>query len=197
MGTRRIGLTGGLASGKSTVGRWLEEAGIPVMDADLVVAELYAADAPGAVEVQRLFGDDYLLDDGSVNRPRLADLVFSDSRARDRLEAAIHPLVRSRFEAFATGRSVAVLEATLLVESRLDDECELVVTVEADPTVRLQRAKDRGMDEEEARRRLQAQGTAERRCAAADRILSNNGSRDLLKSQVDELILELTRGEDG
>ena len=197
MDTRRIGLTGGLASGKSTVGRWLEEAGIPVMDADQVVAELYAAGAPGAVEVLRLFGGDYLRDDGSVNRPQLAELIFSNSQARDRLETAIHPLVRRRFEAFAAGRSVAVLEATLLVESGLDGECELVVTVEADPAVRLQRAKDRGMDEQEARRRLQAQGNGDQRRAAADYILSNDGSRDLLRSQVDELILELTRGEEG
>ncbi len=193
----RIGLTGGLAAGKSTVGRWLEEAGIPVMDADRVVAELYDSGAPGAMLVQELFGDEFLLEDGSANRARLAELVFSDSEARHRLEAAIHPLVRSRFEAFAARRPVAVLEATLLVESGLDAECDLVVTVEAESELRLQRAADRGMDEEEAERRLRAQGSGEQRRAAAHRVLWNNGSRDELRLLVDDLIDQLGPGDEG
>jgi dephospho-CoA kinase len=196
MGTLRIGLTGGLASGKSTVGRWLEEAGIPVMDADQVVAELYAVGAPGALEVQRLFGDDYLLDDGSVNRPQLAHLIFSDSQARDRLEAAIHPMVRRRFEEFATSHRVAVLEATLLVESGLHADCDQIITVEADLALRRQRAIARGMNEEEAQRRLDAQSSGEKRRAVADHILWNDGSVDQLRHRVDKLVLELTRGHE-
>jgi dephospho-CoA kinase len=197
MGELRIGLTGGLAAGKSTVGRWLEEAGFPVMDADEVVAELYTAGASGAVLVQNLFGETFILGDGSVNRSRLAELVFSDSEARLRLEAVIHPLVRDRFETHAAKHSVAILEATLLVESGLDTECDLVITVEADPALRLQRAVDRGMDEEEAKRRLEAQGSGAERRAAAHRILWNNGSPDELRSQVDELIDQLNRGDEG
>jgi len=197
MGELRIGLTGGLAAGKSTVGRWLEEAGFPVMDADEVVAELYTAGASGAVLVQNLFGETFILGDGSVNRSRLAELVFSDSEARLRLEAVIHPLARDRFETHAAKHSVAILEATLLVESGLDTECDLVITVEADPALRLQRAVDRGMDEEEAKRRLEAQGSGAERRAAAHRILWNNGSPDELRSQVDELIDQLNRGDEG
>ena len=197
MGGLRIGLTGGLAAGKSTVGRWLEEAGLPVMDADKVVLELYMPGAPGAILVQELFGDAYLLEDGSVNRPRLAELVFSEAAARVRLEAAIHPLVRSRFEAYSAKQPVAVLEATLLVESGLDAECDLVITVEADPEIRLQRAMDRGMDEEEARRRLGAQGGGEQRRAAAHRVLWNNSSPADLRLQVDELFHLIAKGEAG
>jgi dephospho-CoA kinase len=196
MAPLRIGLTGGLAAGKSTVGRWLEEAGIPVMDADRVVAELYEAGAPGAVEVQELFGDDLLLEDGSVNRARLADLIFSDRQARARLEAAIHPMVRRRFEDFAASQTVAVLEATLLVESGLHTDCDRVISVEADPALRRQRAIGRGMDEQEAQRRLDAQGSGELRRAAADHILWNDGSVDQLRHRVDELVLELTRGSE-
>lgn len=195
MGARRIGLTGGLAAGKSTVGRWLQEAGIPVMDADQVVSELYLPGAPGSALVQSLFGNTFLFDDGSVNVARLAELVFSDHQARLRLEAAIHPLVGGRFEAFAGDQPVAVLEATLLVESGLDSECDLVITVEADPELRLQRAVDRGLDREEARRRLEAQGTGEQRRDAAHRVVWNNGSLDQLRRQVDDLILQLNEGD--
>lgn len=197
MGRLRIGLTGGLAAGKSTVGRWFEEAGLAVMDADEVVAELYTSGGPGAALVQSLFGHAFILEDGSVNRLRLGELVFSDSEARLRLEAAIHPLVRNRFETFASKQTVAVLEATLLVESGLDAECDLVIAVEADPALRLQRAVDRGMDGEEAQRRLQAQGSGAERRAAAHRILWNNGSPDELRRQVDELIHQLKQGDEG
>jgi dephospho-CoA kinase len=196
MGDLRIGLTGGLAAGKSTVGRWLEEAGIPVLDADKVVAELYTSGAAGAALVQSLFGDGFILEDGSVNRPRLAEVVFSDSEARRRLEAAIHPLVRDRFEAYAVSQPVAVLEATLLVESGLDAECDLVVTVEADPVLRLRRAVARGMEEAEAIRRFEAQGSGEQRRAAADRVLWNNDSPDELRRQVDELVQHLNNGDE-
>ncbi len=196
MGQLRIGLTGGLAAGKSTVGRWLEEAGFPVMDADEVVAELYTSGAAGAVLVQNLFGDSFILEDGSVDRSRLAALVFSDSAARLRLEAAIHPLVRDRFATYAANQSAAVMEATLLVESGLDAECDLVITVEADPALRLQRAVDRGMDEEEAKRRLEAQSSGAARRAAAHWILWNNGSREELRRRVDELLAQLNNGDE-
>lgn len=196
MGQLRIGLTGGLAAGKSTVGRWLEEAGFPVMDADEVVAELYTSGAAGAVLVQNLFGDSFILEDGSVDRSRLAALVFSDSAARLRLEAAIHPLVRDRFATYAANQSAAVMEATLLVESGLDAECDLVITVEADPALRLQRAVDRGMDEEEAKRRLEAQSSGVARRAAAHWILWNNGSREELRRRVDELLAQLNNGDE-
>ena len=196
MSDLRIGLTGGLAAGKSTVGRWLEEAGIPVLDADKVVADLYASGAAGTERVQELFGDAFLLEDGAVDRARLAELVFSDAEARLRLESAIHPLVRARFEAFAARQPIAVLEATLLVESGLATECDLVITVEADPTLRVKRAIDRGMDAVEAKRRLEAQGSGDERRAAAHRILWNNGAPAELRRQVDDLVDQLHTRDD-
>ena len=114
-------------------------------NADTVVAELYTSGAAGAALVQSLFGDGFILEDGSVNRPRLAEVVFSDSEARRRLEAAIHPRVRDRFEAYAVSQPVAVLEATLLVEAGFAQWFDLIVTVEAPEGVRMRRAIDRGL----------------------------------------------------
>ena len=98
----RIGLTGGLASGKSTVAKRLAEAGFQVVDADEIVAELYAPGQPGARAVAAMFGANYLDKGGAVDKPRLARLVFADDAARATLEAAIHPLVRASFSRLGT-----------------------------------------------------------------------------------------------
>lgn len=190
--TVRVGLTGGLASGKSTVARMLAERGATVVDADRLVADLYAPGAPGARAVRELFGDRVLDARGAVDRPALAEIAFSDAEARRALERAIHPLVRERFAEIAreTG-GVVVLEATLLVEAGYGPDFDRVVTVEADEKARLERAVERGMDEEEARRRLEAQGDGARRREEADVLLRNDGSEAELERQVDRLAAEL------
>lgn len=188
----RVGLTGGLASGKSTVARRLRERGATVVDADRLVAELYEPGQPGARAAGELFGPEVLDPRGSVERARLAEVVFSDPEARRRLEAAIHPLVRRRFAELAGGRDgVVVLEATLLVEAGYAPDFDRVVTVEADPEVRLGRAVERGMDEAEARRRLRAQGDGAARRDAADVVITNDGDLEELERQVDALAREL------
>jgi len=191
----RVGLTGGLASGKSTVARRMAELGCRVVDADRLVAELYAPGGAGAAAVEALFGPDLLDPSGAVDRPRLAERVFSDPKARARLETAIHPLVRRRFEqiADAAEQDVVVLEATLLVEAGYGDAFDLVVTVEADPETRVARAVARGLPEPEARARLAAQGDGSRRLAAADRVLPNKGTLDELLKRTDELVADLRR----
>ncbi|HKV07084.1 MAG TPA: dephospho-CoA kinase [Thermoanaerobaculia bacterium] len=190
-----VGLTGGLASGKSTVAKWLREAGFLVIDADRMVAELYQPGQPGVEAVVNLFGPDVLNAHGGVDHARVAARVFSDPEARRALEAAVHPLVRHRFVevASATPEKVVVLEATLLVEAGYTPGFDLVVTVEAPCEVRLERAVHRGMPEEAARARLLAQGDGEERRRAAHRILDNSGDPALLRHQVDELIIELNR----
>ena len=105
----RVGLTGGLASGKSTVARLLAEAGFQVVDADAIVAELYAPGEPGARAVAEKFGAKYLDKGGAVDKPRLARLVFSDDAARATLEAAIHPLVRAFFSRLATAAATPIV----------------------------------------------------------------------------------------
>jgi dephospho-CoA kinase len=193
----RVGLTGGLAAGKSTVAGWLGEAGFRVIDADRLVAEFYRPGGQGTVAVTELFGAEFLTTDGSVDHPRLAREVFAEPAARRRLEEAIHPLVKQRFDQLTQGGSgVAVLEATLLVEAGFAPDFDLVVTVEADPELRLQRAVARGLEPAAARRRLEAQSEPALRIAAAHRVLWNNGSLDELRGEVDKLIAEL-RGHDG
>ena len=184
-----VGLTGGIAAGKSTVAALLREAGLQVVDADRLVADLYRAGGGGAAAVAELFGDGYLTADGAVDHERLAAVVFADSDARRRLEARIHPLVRARFRELAAAEpGVAVLEATLLVEAGYGPDFDLVVTVEAEPKVRLQRAMARGLDEEAARARLAAQGDGAGRRAAADFEIRNDGDPAELDRQVQALL---------
>jgi dephospho-CoA kinase len=187
-----VGLTGGIASGKSTVARWLEELGCTVVDADRVVADLYRPGAPGAEAVRRLFGEEMLDLRGGVDHKKLGALVFADAEARRRLEAAIHPLVGQRFFAIleeATG--IVVMEATLMAETGGGGRYDVVVTVEADPELRLRRAIERGVDPESARGRLQAQATTEQRVAIADHVLWNEGTREELRAQVERLYTAL------
>jgi dephospho-CoA kinase len=194
MSTLRVGLTGGLACGKSTVAGWLRDAGFLVVDADQIVAELYHPGAPGVAAVRKLFGDAVIDAGGAVDHAAVAARVFTDPEARRALERTIHPLVRRRFEEIAAGaEGVVILEATLLVEAGFGPTFDLVVTVEANAEVRLRRAVGRGMAEDAARARLAAQGDGETRRAAAHRILDNNCDLPSLRRQVDELIVELRR----
>jgi dephospho-CoA kinase len=189
-----VGLTGGLASGKSTVARWLAEAGFTVHDADRWVAEMYRPGEVGAKAVAALFGEEVLLPDGSVDRKKVADRVFANPEARRALEAAIHPLVEQRYVELAEKTpGVVVFEATLMVESGSSKAFDLVVSVEADPELRLARAIERGMDEASARARLEAQGDGAVRLAGAHRILENDGDLARLRREVDELIAEIRR----
>jgi dephospho-CoA kinase len=190
----RVGLTGGLAGGKSTVAAWLREAGFLVVDADELVAELHRPGGAGAAAVRSLFGPQFLTAEGGVDHAKVAARVFSDPEARRALEKAIHPLVRSRFQEIAEkARGVVVLDATLLVEAGYAPDFDVVVTVECDAEARLRRAVARGMDEAAARARLLAQGDGEERRHAAHRLLDNCCDLPFLRTQVDELIVELRR----
>jgi dephospho-CoA kinase len=190
----RIGLTGGLASGKSTVAGWLRDAGFLVVDADQLVADLYRPGGEGVEVVRGLFGPEVLDEQGGVDHTKLAAKVFSDPEARKSLEKAIHPLVRKRFEAIAEQTpGIVILEATLLVEAGYGSLFDGIITVECDAETRLKRAVSRGMDEAAARARLLAQGDGEQRREAAHRSLDNCCDLAHLRNQVDELIVELKR----
>lgn len=188
----RVGLTGGLASGKSTVACLLADAGFEVVDADQLVAEQYEYGRAGANEVVKLFGARYLDATGAVDKPRLARLVFTDGAARSALEAVIHPLVRASFKALAqnTSRPI-VFEATRLVEAGSAPDFDLVVTVEAPDALRLERAMARGLKKDDALSRLQAQGSGDERRLAADRVIENDGDLAALKAKTAALVEEL------
>jgi len=188
-----LGLTGGLASGKSTVADMLSDLGCRVVDADELVAELYRPGRPGARAVRELFGDGALTDEGAVDHAEVARRVFADADARRRLETAVHPLVRRRFAEIAeeATEDLVVLEATLLVEAGYAEDFDLVVSVEAPEELRVRRAVERGLEPEAARARLEAQGDGEVRRAAADRILVNDGTLEELRGKVERLVASI------
>lgn len=183
-----VGLTGGIASGKSTVARWLGELGCTVADADRLVSELYRPGREGALAVRRLFGEEVLDERGAVDHEKLGDIVFANAEARRRLEAEIHPLVGRAFQRLVeSSQGIVVFEATLLVETGGADRFDVLVTVEADPELRLRRAAARGTELESARARLRAQASSEQRRARADYVIENEGSLEDLRRQVEAL----------
>jgi len=188
MAALQVGLTGGIASGKSTVGAMLAKLGCVVTDADALVADLYGPGERGAAAVADLFGPDMLKPDGSVDKEALGPLVFGDPASRKRLERAIHPLVGQRYlevlEAAGDG-AVVVFEVPLLAEGGGRGRYDAVVTVEAPERLRLDRAVERGLDRNQAEARMAAQATSEQRRAAADFVIENTGSLAELRSQVE------------
>ncbi|HXU32197.1 MAG TPA: dephospho-CoA kinase [Thermoanaerobaculia bacterium] len=194
MSALRVGLTGGLASGKSTVARLLAEGGCTAVDADEVVAALYRPGEPGARAVADLFGPSALDEEGAVDHRAVGAKVFADPAARKALEAAIHPLVRLRFQEIAAelaDGTIGVLEATLLVEAGYGPDFDLIVSVEAPAQIRLARAIDRGLNQEDARARLAAQGDGLRRRQGTHREIDNGAGAERLAEQTAVLLADL------
>ena len=186
----RIGLTGGIGSGKSTVSRLLAERGAVIVDADVIAREVVESGTPGLAAVVEAFGPEVLTADGSLNRPALAGVVFGDPEARRRLDAIVHPLVRARageVAATAPAGAVVVHDVPLLVETGQAATYDLVLVVEADPETRVARLVQRGLTAEDARARMAAQATDDQRRAVADVVLDNSGTPDELAAQVDRL----------
>jgi dephospho-CoA kinase len=189
----RIGLTGGIGSGKSTVSRLLAGHGAVIVDADAIAREVVEPGTPGLAAVVDAFGPEVLATDGSLERPALAAVVFGDPEARRRLDAIVHPLVRARateVAAAAPPGAVVVHDVPLLVETGQAAAYDLVLVVEADPDTRVARLVQRGLTAEDARARMAAQATDEQRRAVADVVLDNSGTPDELEAQVDRLWAE-------
>ncbi|RKN18729.1 dephospho-CoA kinase [Micromonospora musae] len=186
-----VGLTGGIGSGKSAVARRLAERGAVLIDADRIAREVVAPDTPGLAEIVESFSSRVLAADGTLDRAALGAIVFADEAARRRLEEITHPRVRSRtaeLAAAAAPDAIVVNDVPLLVEVGLVPTYHLVVVVETAVPIRLERlARDRGMDRAEAERRIAAQADDARRRAAADALLSNDGSLTDLHAAVDAL----------
>ena len=184
----RIGLTGGIGSGKSTVAALLAERGARVVDADRIAREVVEPGTPGLAAVATEFGDGVLTGEGALDRPALAALVFNDPDARARLDALVHPLVRARgaeLVASAPPGAVVVQDVPLLVETGQADAYDLVLVVETDPDTRVARLVERGLTADDARARIASQATDEQRRAVADVVLRNDGDRAALSAQVD------------
>jgi dephospho-CoA kinase len=187
----RVGLTGGVASGKSTVSAILAELGAVVIDADLLAREVVSPGTEGLAAVVEEFGADVLGADGGLDRPRLGALVFADPERRRALEAIIHPRVRARaaeIEAAAPADAVVVHDIPLLAETGQAASFEAVVVVDVPVEVQVDRmVRIRGMSEADARARIAAQADRDARLAIATYVVENTGSFDELRARVEEV----------
>ncbi|GAB3578572.1 hypothetical protein GCM10027406_14990 [Leifsonia lichenia] len=189
-----IGLTGGIASGKSTIARRLAEHGAVVVDADRIAREVVEPGTPALARIAETFGPGVIAADGSLNRPALGAIIFADEDARLKLNAITHPAVlatsteRFRAAGEADPDAVVVYDVPLLVESANEYPFDLVVVAHASAATRIRRLVElRGTDEEEARRRVGSQATDEERLAVADVVIDTDGSLEQTIAQTDAL----------
>jgi dephospho-CoA kinase len=185
-----VGLTGGIASGKSTISTMLAKLGAEVIDADLVAREVVEPGTPGLKAVIAEFGQGIIQPDGSLSRPALAEQVFADQAKRTKLEAILHPLIKHRTmqHISESKRSIVVYVVPLLVEAKVDYPFDLVITVESGIENQIQRLKDkRGLSEDEARSRIQAQASEDERVARSDVVLDGSVPVSKLEDEVSKL----------
>ena len=189
----RIGLTGGIGSGKSTVATLLAARGAVIVDSDRIAREVVEPGTAGLAAVVEAFGEEVRGADGSLDRPRLASIVFADPAARERLDGIVHPLVRARaaeLAAAAPDDAVVVHDVPLLVETGQAGSYDVVLVVEADVETRVRRLIQRGLAEDDARARIAAQAMDAQRRAVADVVLDNSGTPEDLAAQVERFWAE-------
>jgi dephospho-CoA kinase len=196
-----IGLTGGIASGKSTVGKRFSELGAVVVDADVLAREVVEPGTPGLAEIERVFGRSVIAADGSLDRPALGAIIFADADKRAQLNAITHPAIWKRGkELFAAAEAadpdvIVVYDVPLLAEAVEDRPMKFdsIVVVQADIATRVERmVKLRGMSRGEAEGRLRAQASDDERLRLADVVIDSNGSLDHTLEQVDTLWAQLS-----
>lgn len=196
----RLGLTGGIATGKSTVSKYLKEKkGLPVLDADDIAHQIMGPNQPILTEISETFGADYINDDGSLNRQKLGALVFNDDQARQKLDDLTHPRIFCAFEAQmleleSVGTALVVLDIPLLFENeqRLTyDAIAVVVTTEHTQLKRLMQRN--ALTESEAMARIQSQMPLVEKKASADYVIQNNGTPAETYKQVDQMINQINQ----
>ncbi|GAA3548258.1 dephospho-CoA kinase [Aeromicrobium flavum] len=192
---RRVGLTGGIASGKSTVSARLAALGAVVIDYDRLARDVVEPGSPALDLIADRFGAGVIAADGTLDRPGLGAVVFADPSALKDLEAITHPAIRdlaARREADAGPDAVVVHDNPLLVEMGAAAACDVVIVVDVPEPVQVARmVSDRGMTEQDARARIAAQASREERLAAADVVIDNTGSLEQLSARIDEVWKDL------
>ncbi|PQD94665.1 dephospho-CoA kinase [Pradoshia eiseniae] len=189
-----IGLTGGIASGKSTVSNWLISQGYPVVDADVAARKVVEPGMPALREITEAFGRDILLEDGTLNRKKLGAIIFSDDEKRQTLNAIVHPAVREWMRqeterAFLEGTSIVIMDIPLLFESKLTHMVEETILVYVSMETQLKRLMDRdGYSEADALARIRAQMPIDDKRKLADYIIDNNGPVSETIEQVKEIM---------
>jgi dephospho-CoA kinase len=192
----RVGLTGGIASGKSTVAKTFARLGAHVIDADSVVADLYQPGQAGFEAIVKRYGEDVLRPDGEIDRPKLS-IALETAESAAELNALIHPLViaeEARMiadESSEDGSGVFIVEATLLLESGGRDRYDRIIVVDVDPDTQLKRAVARGLGRDEALRRMARQMSREERLRLADYVIDNRGSTEETERQTREVYAKL------
>jgi dephospho-CoA kinase len=194
---RKIALTGGIATGKSYVANRLKEAGVPIVDADALAREVVTPGSPALAAIRKRFGPDAVRRDGTMDRVRIAQVVFKDKRARLDLEAIIHPAVikaiNDFFNALPKRTPFAVADIPLVYETNREKEFDAVIVVACPREMQLQRLMERNqLSKEDAERRLAAQLPIDAKVKKATYVIKNDGSFDETNAQVDALIQKLT-----
>jgi len=194
---KKVGLTGGIGSGKSTVARMLGGAGFAVVDADQIARDIMAPGSPVLDEVAAVFGADLIGGDGALDRGELARRAFATKEDTQRLNAITHPAIRAESErrfaaAEEAGEQAVIYDMPLLVDLGLHKDMDLTVVVDVDKDERSRRlVAKRGLDEADARARMAQQIDDAARLAAADVVIDNNGPLETLEPQVDALIKKI------
>jgi len=195
----RVGLTGGVASGKSTVSTMLAELGAIVIDSDAIAREVVEPGTPGLAAVVEAFGPEILTEDGRLDRPALGAIVFADEEKRRVLEGILHPLIGERSAALAAAAGpddLVVHDIPLLAESGIADTFDAVVVVDAPTDLQVERMlRDRGWTEEDAESRIAAQASREKRLEVATYVIENTGTLEDLRARVQNVYDALTAGE--
>jgi len=194
----RVGLTGGIGSGKSAVAERLAALGAVVLDGDKAARAVVEPGTPGLTRIAETFGPGVLRADGSLDRAKLAGIVFSDEVALEKLNSIMHPLIHQHLQAAeeaavkaAGPETILVHDIPLLAEGQRSEEFEVVIVVDVPPEVQVSRLARRGLPEDQARARMAAQATREERLAIADIVIDNSGTPEDLDRRVAEVWADL------
>jgi dephospho-CoA kinase len=195
----RIGLTGGIASGKTTVANFFADLGVPVIDTDVIAREVVTAGAPALAEIRTAFGEEVFKDDGSLDRQAMRKIVFADDGKRRQLESILHPRIREAAvsEALSITYPYMIIVVPLLVESPMKAFVDRVLVVDCSEEVQLRRLLSRDAEnEEQARRIIAAQASRDERLAIADDVVHNDGGLEATRAEIAALhrqYLELSK----